>query len=91
MVCRFCDLILYVFSQDTGMANCVLANGYPSDQRSVPPFQGQGFLGWKAKMLLILEGDELSDVVLGNYARPLQPIDAAKDNALIIEGPLFYQ
>ena len=73
------------------MANCVLVNGYPSGQRSVPPFQGQGFPGWKAKMLLILEGDELSDIVLGNYVRPLQPIDAAQDNALIIEGPLFYQ
>ena len=42
-------------------------------------------------MLLILEGDELSDIVLGNYVRPLQHLDAAQDNALIIEGPLFYQ
>ena len=71
------------------MANCVLVNGYPSGQQSVPFFQGQGFPGWKAKMMLILEGDELFDLVLGNVSCPVQPVDV--DNSLISDGPLFEQ
>ena len=91
MVCRFCDLILYVFSRHSEMANCILVNGYPSGQRSVPAFQGHGFPGWKAKIMLILEGDELFDIVSGILPCPLQPIDVANDNALITNGPLFEQ
>lgn len=67
----------------------VLVNGFPSGQRSVPSFQGQGFPGWKAKMLLILEGDELSDVILGNYLCPSQPVNPDQNNVLITEGPVF--
>ena len=48
------------------MAMAVIVNGFPSGQRSIPSFQGQGFPGWKAKRLLILEGDEFSDIVIGN-------------------------
>ena len=90
MVCRFCDLVFYVFSQPE-MSNSIIVNGYPSGQRSVPPFTSQGFPGWKAKMLLILEGDELSDIVLGNCPCPSQPYHPDLDNILIIEGPLFEQ
>ena len=71
------------------MAQPVIVHGYPSGQRSVPPFQGTGFPGWKAKMLLILEGDELLDVVLSNSLCPSQPIDPSHENVLITEGPIF--
>lgn len=57
------------------MANSILVNGYPCGQRSIPIYQGQGFLRWKANMMLILEGDELSDIVLGNLVCPSKPID----------------
>ena len=89
MVCRFCDLVLYLFSKQPDMAQPIVVHGFPSGQRSVVPFQGTGFPGWKAKMLLILEGDELSDVVLGNSLCPSQPIDPSHDNVLITEGPVF--
>ena len=69
MVCRLCDFTLYVFSQ-LDMAMVVLINGFPFGQLSIPSFQGQGFSGWKAKMLLILEGDELFNVVIGNFLCP---------------------
>ena len=49
------------------MGQPVLVLDFPSGQRPISSFQGIGFFGWKAKMLLILEGDELSDVVLGNF------------------------
>ena len=71
------------------MAMAVIVNGFPSGQRSIPSFQGQGFPGWKAKMLLILEGDELSDVVIGNSLCPSQPTVPDSDNVLITEGPVF--
>ncbi len=90
MVCRFCDLILYVFSQPE-MSNSIIVNGYPSGQRSVPPFTGQGFPGWKAKMLLILESDDLSDIVLGISLCPSQPTDPDHDNIVITEGLQFEQ
>ena len=71
------------------MAMAIIVNGFPSGQRSIPSFQGQGFPGWKAKMLLILEGDELSDVVIGNSLCPSQPTVPDSDNVLITEGLVF--
>ena len=88
MVCRFCAFILYVFLQ-LDMAMHILVNGFPSGQRSIPSFQGQGFPGWKAKMLLLLEGDELSDIVIGNSLCPPQPTIPDSDNILITEGSVF--
>lgn len=70
------------------MAMHILVNGFPSGQRSIPSFQGQGFPGWKAKMLLLL-GDELSDIVIGNSLCPPQPTILDSDNVLITEGSVF--
>jgi len=58
------------------MTNYILVNGYPSGQQSIPIYQGQDFSGWKVKMMLILEGDELSDLVLGNLDCSSKPVDA---------------
>lgn len=72
------------------MATSIVVNGFPAGQRSVPLFQGQGFPGWKAKVMLILEGDDLSDIVFGNLVCLSQPIDAEHGNTITV-GPIFEQ
>jgi len=72
------------------MVNSILVvNGYPSSQQSLPIYQGQGFLGWKAKAMLIDESDELFDFILGNLVCSSEPVEAKRNNGPIIASPIF--
>ena len=43
----------------------------------------------KENILLILEGNELSNVVIGNSLCPPQPTILDSNNVLMTEGPIF--